>query len=143
MGYCFYIIPNVMSIQFDLRSIHLFFLSFFLLFFLFLSVFSLIDTNNSKDSKEGGGNSYFCFPLPPAHKHSFSSSRLQPVLYNRSITRLSWWDLFSLEICILFQFLLMQLSRSYWLWQFKVTFCEDLSSYQTTTLQLQTGCLKH
>ena len=32
----------------------------------------------------------------------------------------SWWDVFSLEICILFAFLLMQLSRSYWLWHFKV-----------------------
>ena len=50
-------------------SVFSFFLSFFLLFFLSLLVFSLIDTNNSKHSKEEGGNSYFCFPLPPAHKH--------------------------------------------------------------------------
>ena len=33
----------------------------------------------------------------------------------------SWWHLFSLEICILFEFLLMLISGSYWLCHFKVT----------------------
>ena len=33
----------------------------------------------------------------------------------------SWWHLFSLEICILFEFLLMLISGSYWFCHFKVT----------------------
>ena len=102
-----------------------FFLSFFLLFFLFLSVFSLTDTNESKGSREGRGNHYFtCIPLPPAHRYSFSSLRFLSLVFNQSICNYqtdSWWDLLSLEICILFAFSSMQLSRSYWLWQFKVT----------------------
>ena len=36
----------------------------------------------------------------------------------------SWWDMFYLEICILFEFSLMQLSRSYLLSYFKVTLWE-------------------
>ena len=100
---------------------------FFFLFsfcFIFLLVFSLIETNDSQGSREGRGNHYFsCFPLPPAHKHSFSSSRFLPLVFNRSVCNYqtdSWWDLFSLEICIFFAFSLMQLGWSCWLWHFKV-----------------------
>ena len=58
-------------------------------FFLFLSVFSLTGTNGSQNSREERGNHCFsCFPLPPAHEHSFSSLRFLPLL------------LFSLEISI-------------------------------------------
>ena len=61
------------SVQLGLRSICNFFLSLFLFFSNFLSVFSLTDTNNSQDSREGRGNHYFSFlPLPAAHEHSFS-----------------------------------------------------------------------
>ena len=59
---------------------------FFVLFFVFLSVFSLSDTNDSKDNREGRGNHYFsCIPLPPAHKHSFGSSRFLLLVSNQSI----------------------------------------------------------
>ena len=89
---------------------------FFFFFFLFLSIFFLKDTNNSQDSSEGRGNRYFsCFPLPPAHGHSFSSSRFLPLLFNRSICNYqtdSEWYLFSLDICILFIFSLMPLSQT-------------------------------
>ena len=49
----------------------------------------------------------------------------------------SWWDLFSLEISILFAFLLMQFSRSYWLWHFKVTLwgLELISNYHPSITQ--------
>ena len=127
------------SVQLGLRSIRIFLISFFLRFFLSLSVFFFTD---SKDSRKVRGNHYFpCIPLPPAHKHSFSSSRFLQLVFNQSICNYltdSWRDLFSLEICILFPFSLMQLSRSYWLWKFKVTIhCEDLNSYETNTLLLQ------
>ena len=59
------------------------------------------------------------------HFHALiSSSRFLPFLFNQSICNYqtdSCWHFFSLEICILFLLLLMQLSRSYWLWHFKVT----------------------
>ena len=61
---------------------------------------------DSQDSREQWGNHYFsCFPLPPAHEYSFSSSRVLPLLFNRSICNYqtdSWWDLIYLEhfICI-------------------------------------------
>ena len=105
------------SVQFCFTSvsIRIFFLSFFF-FFLFLLVFSLTDTNDSKDSKEGRRNHYFsCIPLPPAHKHSFSSTRFLPLAFNQSICNYqnnSWWDFFSLKIYILFAFSLMQLDFS-------------------------------
>ena len=111
----------------------------FLLCFLFLSVFFLTDTNDSQDYREGRGSPYFSFfPLPPVHEHSFSSSRFLPLLFNRSICNYqtdNWWDLFSLEICILFAFSLMQLSRSYWLWHFKVTLWgfELISNYHPSS----------
>ena len=113
------IIPNVRSVQFGLCCIRIF---FFFFSFLSLLVFSLTATNDSQDSRDGRGNhSFSCFPLPPAHEHSFSSSRFLPLLFNQSICNYqtdSWWDFFSLEICILFPISLMQLSRS---WHFKVT----------------------
>ena len=80
--------------------------AFSVLCFLFLSVFFLRDTNDSQDYREGRGSPYFsCFPIPPAHEHSFSSSRFLPLLFNRSICNYqtdSWWDLFSLEISFAF-----------------------------------------
>ena len=87
------------------------------------------------------GNNYFsCFRLPSANEHSFNSSRFLPLIFTRSICNYqtdSWWDLFSLAICILFTFLWMQLNRSNWLWHFKVALC----SYQTITLLSQSECL--
>ena len=54
--------------------------------FYFLSIFSLTDTNDLQDSREGRGNHYFsCSLLPPSREHSFSSSRFQPLLFNRFI----------------------------------------------------------
>ena len=46
----------------------------------------------------------------------------------------SWWDFFSLEICILFAFSLIQSSRSYWLIHFKVTLWgfELISNYRSS-----------
>ena len=66
-------------VQFGLCSIRIFLLSFFLLFFLFLLIFSLIDTNDSWDSRKGKGNPYF-LQLPPTHEHSFSLSIFLPLL---------------------------------------------------------------
>ena len=70
--------------------------------------------------------------IPPANEHSFNSSRFLQLIFTQSICNYqteSWWDLFSLDICFLFAFLWMQLSRSYW-------HSEDLSSYQIITLLL-------
>ena len=120
MGWYFYIIPNVRGVQLACVLSVFFFLSFNL----FLSIFSLTDTNDYHDSREWRGNHYFsCFLLPPAYEYSFSSSRFLPLLFNRFICYYetdTWCDLFSLEICILFAFSLMQLSRGYWLWHFKL-----------------------
>ena len=101
-------------------------------FFLFLSV---LDRHQRFIRWDSRGNNYFsCFPLPPANKHSFDSSRFLPLIFNRSICNYqtdSWWNLCSLNICILFAFLWMQLSRSHWLWHFKVTLWvfEFISNY--------------
>ena len=77
------------------------------------------------------GNNYFsCFPVPPANELS--------LIFTLSICNYSWWDLFSLDICTLFAFLWMHLSRSGVIdfdiskWHYK-----DLSSCQTITLLLQ------
>ena len=88
------------------------------------------------------GNNYFsCFRLPSANEHSFNSSRFLPLIFTRSICNYqtdSWWDLFSLNICILFALLWIQSNLSYWLWEgFIKWHCEDLSSYQFITLLLQ------
>ena len=49
-------------------------------FFFFQLVISLTDTSDSQDSRERGVNHYFsCFPLPPAHKYAFNSSRFLPL----------------------------------------------------------------
>ena len=120
-------------------SVLFFFLSSF--FFLFMSLFSLTGTSNSQDSREGRGNHYFSwFPQPPAHKHSFNSSRFLPLLFNRSICNYqtdSWWGPFSLEISILFAFSLVQLSWTYWLWHFKATLWgfELISNYHLSITQ--------
>ena len=104
----------------------LFLFPFFLLF-LFISIFSLTDTNDSHDSREGRGNHCFsCFFTSTASRTLICSSRFLTLLFNRCIFNYqtdSWWGLFSVEICILFAFSLMQSSRSYWLWHFKVTSC--------------------
>ena len=108
------------------QSVFFFFFLFFVssFFFLFLSLFSLTDANNSQDSRKGRGNHHFsCSQLPPAHDHSFIKSRFLPLLFNRSICNYqtdTWWDLFSLGICILSAFSLIQYSRSRSL-HFKVT----------------------
>ena len=112
------------------------FFSFFLSSssFLFLSVYSLTDTNESQDSWEQRENYCFsCFLLPPAHEYSLSSSRFLPLLFNRSICNYqtdSWWDIFSLEICIFIDVIKSEFHISKWQ-------CENLSSYQTNTLLLQ------
>ena len=94
-------------------------------YFLFLSVFSLIETNDSWDRRDGRQNHYFSrFPLPPANEHSFNSTRFIPLIFTLSICNYqtdSWWDLFPLDISISFAFLWMHLSRSNWLWHFKLT----------------------
>ena len=61
-------------------------------------MFSLTDTNDSRDNRGGRGSHYFsCFLFPSAHEHSYSSSRFLPVLFSRSICNYqtdSWWDMF-------------------------------------------------
>ena len=117
---------------FSLVVFYPYFFSFFL--FLFLSVFSLTDTNDSKDSREGRGNTYFSsFPFPPAHEHSFSSSRFLPLVFNRSNTRL-----IADETCSPQRFAFYL--HFHWCNCVGVTgfdiskrHCEDLSSYQTIT----------
>ena len=72
------------NVEFGLFSIRFFFLSFFL--FSFLSVFSLTDTNDSQDRRDGRGNHYFsCSLLPPTNEHSFNSSRYLALIFTRSI----------------------------------------------------------
>ena len=86
------------------------FFSFFLSFF--VGIF-LTDTNDSQDGRDDWGNHCFsCFPLPHAYEYSFSSSKFLPFFFKAIYSNYqidSWWDFFSLEICILFPFLLMQL----------------------------------
>ena len=124
----FSIIHNVRSVHFGLCSIRIsFFLSFFLLFFFF---YRYVPWQTLTILKKG--NNYFCFPIPPANEHSFNSSRFLQLIFTQCICNYqteSWWDLFSLDICFLFAFLWMQLSRSYW-------HSEDLNSYQIITLLL-------
>ena len=64
-------------------------------------MFSLTDTNDSRDNRGGRGSHYFsCFLFPSAHEHSYSSSRFLPVLFSRSICNYqtdSWWDMFFLR----------------------------------------------
>ena len=53
---------------------------------------------------DGRGNNYFfCFPLPHANEHLFNSKRFLSLIFTRSICNShtdSWWDLFSVDICI-------------------------------------------
>ena len=103
-----------------------FFFLFFLLFFFFylLFLFFLVDTSDSKGSREERGN--HCFLL--FHFHLLTTIHLvHRDFYHLFIISIcnyqtdSWWDFFTFGICIFFAFSLTQLSRSYWLWQFKVT----------------------
>ena len=100
----------------------------FLSAFFFLLLICLTNTNDSQDSRERRVNHYFsCVLLLPAREYTFNSSRFVPLIFNQSICNYwadSWWDLFSLQICILLGFSLMQLSRSYGLSYFKVTLWE-------------------
>ena len=108
------------SAAFSLVCVGSIFFSFFFFFF-FYQYFPWRILKIQRDSREPRGSYYFSFPLPLAHEYSFSSSRFSPVRFNWSICNCptdSWWDLFSR---VLFVFSLMQLSRSYWLSQFKVT----------------------
>ena len=107
-------------------SVFLFFLCSFFSFYIviFLAFHTHTHTHTHTNTRE----------------HSFSSSRFVPLHFDQFICNNqtdSWWGLFSLEICNLFTFSLMQLSRSYWLWHSKWHY-EDLSSYQTTTFLLHT-----
>ena len=111
-------------------------LSNIVFFFFVLSVFSLLDTNDSQDSRKRRGNHCFtCFPFTNIHlvHQDFYHFFYQSICNYQTA---SLWDLFSLEICILFAFSLVQLSRSYWLHISKLH-CEDLTSYQIITLLLQ------
>ena len=88
----------------------------------------------------GTGNNYCtCSPLSPANEYSFNSSRCLPLIFTRSLCNYqadSWWDMFFLEICILFSLLWMKLSR---VTDFDISkwHCEELSSYQTINFLLQ------
>ena len=92
-----------------------------------------------QDSSEGTGNHYFsCFPLLLSHEHSFSLSRFLPLFFNRSIC-IPHWQLIKLVllgdlhfICIFIDAVKLQLLTFISKWH-----CEDLSSYQTITLLLQ------
>ena len=118
-----YLSSGAFSLVFVLFVFFSFYLSFFLFFFLY-RYFPWQILTIQRIAGKGERIIILCFPLPPAHEHSFSSSKFLPLLFNRTIGNYqtdSWWGLLSLEICILFAFSLMQLSWSYWLWQFKVT----------------------
>ena len=74
------------SDQFGLCSIRIFFF-LFLFFFCSFSIGFFFDRYyDSQDCREERGNHCSsCFPLSPAHEYSLSSSRLLPLLFNRSI----------------------------------------------------------
>ena len=117
------------SVQFGLCSIRIFSLFFFFFYRYFPWQTLTIHWMGRR------GNNYFsCFPLSPANEHSFNSSIFLPLIFTRSICNYqtdSWWGFFSLDICILFAFLWIQLSRSYWLWHYKVALWgfEFISNY--------------
>ena len=119
--------------------ISFFFLSFFFFFFYRYFPWQTLTIQRIAGKREGI-NLFFCISLPPAHKHSFSSSRFLPLAFSQSIC-ICIWDLFSLEICILFRFSLMQLSRSSWLWQFKVTLYGIWSHIKLTTFYYKENAL--
>ena len=131
-----------MSVQFGLYSVRISFLSLFFFFFLY-PYFSWQTLTIHRIAGKGEGIIIFLAFHTHTHtntrEHSFSSSRFLPLLFDQFICNNqtdSWWGLFFLEICNLFKFSLMQLSRSYyWLWHSN-WHCEDLSSYQTTTFLL-------
>ena len=114
------------NIQFSLCSIRIFF-SFFLSSFLSFSIGIFFDKHKRFTGLQGREREllFFLFTTSTHSWHSFSSSWFLPLLFNRSICNYqtdSWWELFSLEIFILFTFSMMQVSWSYWLWHFKVPF---------------------
>ena len=87
--------------------------SVFFSVFLFLSVFPLPDTKIKRIAGKRGAIIIFVF-----HFHSLTNIHLVHrdfcyffLLDLFVITRLSWWDLFSLDICIFIAFLLMLLMQ--------------------------------
>ena len=109
-----YITWGVFSMVSVLSVFFPFFLSFFFFFF-YIGIF--LGRHKRLIRWDGRGNNYFsCFPLPSANKHSFNLSSFLLLIFTQSVCNYqtdSWWDLFSLNICILFAFLWMQLNRSY------------------------------
>ena len=126
-------IPNGVSVQFGLGCIS-FFLPFLLAFF-------LADTNDSEHSRHVKENDCFvCFLLPPAHKHSFRSSKFLPLLFSQSISNYqadSWWDFFSSEFRILFLFFTDAIKLGVTDFDISKWHCEALRSYQFITVLLQ------
>ena len=111
------------------------FLSFFLLFFFFNRYIPWQTLAIHRIAGKGKGIIIFLVSTSTRTRTFFSSSRFLQLLFNRSFCNYqtdSWWDLFSLEICILFAFLLKQFNRSYWLWHFKATLrgFELISNYR-------------
>ena len=115
----------------------------FFFFFIFYQYFPWQTLTIQRRPGKGEGIIIFsCFLLPPANEHSFSSSKFQPLLHffllnlfviirRQLMTLVLLRDLHF--ICIF----LMQLNESYWLFGISNLHCEDLSSYQTITHQLQ------
>ena len=107
-----------------------------LLFFLLL--ISLTDTAIHRMERIGWIIIFLAFHFHPVTKMHLIYRDFYH-FFNQSICNYwtdSWWELFSLEICILFGFSLMQLSRSYWLSYFNMTVWE-FKSYQTIIFLLQ------
>ena len=144
MGSYFYIIPSVSCVQFGLCFIRIFY--FFLLCFLFLLVFFLTDTNDSPDYREGRGSPYFLV----FHVHPLTIIHL----VNRDFNHFCLIDLFVITRLIADETCSPQRFAFYlhfhWCNQVEVIVfdiskwhCEDLSSYQTITLLLQSEHLNH
>ena len=111
-------------------------------FFLpFLLAFFLADTTDSEHSRHVKENDCFvCFLLPPAHKHSFRSSKFLPLLFSQSISNYqadSWWDFFSSEFRILFLFFTDAIKLGVTDFDISKWHCEALRSYQFITVLLQ------
>ena len=112
-------------------SVIFFFLSFFFFFYWYFPWQALAIHRIA--GKAEGIIVFFVFHFHPLMNIPFSSSRFLPLLCDQSICnyQTNSWNLFSLEIYILFAFSSLQLSRSYWLWHFKVTLWgfEIISNY--------------
>ena len=93
------------SVQFGLRSI-LFFCFFLSCLFFSFSIGIYLDIYLTIIRWDERGNNHFsCFPIPPANEQSLNSSRFVAIIFTSSVCNYqtdSWWDLLSLDICILF-----------------------------------------